>query len=607
MLHRSKINYRDIPQQRQPVSSKGFEGDNVPKSWRILWFRCYLTVAAIVLIALHFHLITIMNRELNGKHNMYRLEIKQNFVGIYQTTDDSQQQLPISDSTQTSPTQYSATFNNIPVQHMDGIRPKVTTVKCVSPKPIVDNKPGSHDKFGWMYRTCEFENLCYDASVRQYVAIKTTGVKDDDDFPSVSIGGINPRWINAAKHIKTTLQLLDDVYNSDIRKVKWKPNTIRRPNDVSSYYQMDDEYIFVPFHSMAGHNVGHLTWDDLYAIYTALRLRNDMDALDRQHHPKYLFLRHVLEELSNSTTATTPQQLYANCDIRRNKRIQCKNNFDRFLPLFGQVDAGTFRTSKTSQLNVSFEGSEKGNAATTSSSLVCFAKTIVGIGMLTDHGWNDHGWDTPQSMDTPHNLGRGRLFFDFTQYLIKNRPVSTTTISSLTPQSTRSTTNDPKSVSQITFSIESSRDWSRRLNFTNHINAVTARIAEDSSSGAIPIVVQSYRMYELSLTEQMDVAQNTNIFVSVCGGGSMTTTFLPRNTVVILFYDPHGGHDYYNNEVHPNGGPARLDWDLLSNAAHLRVHWLPISSMDTPDHIELFLRLVRHELAMIHSVRTTLS
>ncbi len=605
MLHRSKIYYRDIPQQRQPVSSKGSEGDNVPKSWRILWFRCYLAVTAIVLIALHFHLITIMNRELNGKHNMYRLEINQNFAGVHQRMDDSRQQLPRTDSTQTSPTQYSATFNNIPVQRMDGIPPKVTTAKCVSPKPLVNDNADSHDKFGWMYRTCEFENLCYDTSVRQYVAIKTTGVKDDDEFLSVSIGGINPRWINTAKHNKTTSHLLDDIYNSDIRKVKWKPNTILQPNDVSSYYRMDDEYIFLPFHSMAGHNVGHLIWDDLYAIYTALRLRNDMDAHDMQHHPKYLFLRHVLEESSNSTTTTTPQQLYANCDVRRNKRIQCKNNFDRFLPLFGQVESSTFRTSKTSQLNVSYEGSEKGNAATTttsSSSLVCFDKTIVGIGMLTDHGWNDHGWDTPQSMDPPHNLGRGRLFFDFTQYLI-HQPVTTTATSALT-QSTRSTTNDPRSVSQITFSIESSRDWSRRLNFTNHINAVTARIAEDSSNRTIPLVVQSYRMYELSLTEQMDVARNTNIFVSVCGGGSMTTTFLPRNTVVILFYDPDSGHDYYNNEVHPNGGPARLDWDLLNNAAHLRVHWLPISSMDTPDHIELFFRLVRHELTMIHSMRT---
>jgi hypothetical protein len=112
-------------------------------------------------------------------------------------------------------------------------------------------------------------------------------------------------------------------------------------------------------------------------------------------------------------------------------------------------------------------------------------------------------------------------------------------------------------------------------------------------------------MYELSLSEQIDIAAQTNIFVSVCGGGSMTTTFLPRNAVVILFYDPYGGHDYYNNNVHPNGLPARLDWDLLNNAAHLRVHWFPISNMDSPDHIELFLRLIQHELTMIRNMRKT--
>ena len=228
---------------------------------------------------------------------------------------------------------------------------------------------------------------------------------------------------------------------------------------------------------------------------------------------------------------------------------------------------------------------------------MCFDKTIVVIGLLTDHGWYDHGWETPSSIlqvDPPHNLGRGRLFYDYTQYLVRSHHQERQT------KLTSSTTTTSLWVPQISFSIESSRDWSRRLNFTSQMNALKA-MPDDNKN----LVIQSYRMYELSLSEQMDVAMQTNIFVSVCGGGSMTTTFLPRNTVVILFYDPHGGLDYYNNNVHPNALPARLDWDLLNNAAHLRVHWLPISDMDTPGQIELFVRLVRHEVTMLHNMRPT--
>jgi hypothetical protein len=616
MLHRSTHFPREMPQLYHPAFVKGIgNGSNASKPSKVLWFRCYLVVAAIILITLHLHLIFMMNRDLQGQEYLYHSEDNQKFVDVNHNMNRA---LPLQESkfTPTPPAQCSATFNNIPIQRVDGTTPKETTVECVSPKISSENLD-KQDKYEWMYRTCEYKNLCFDTSLRQYIAI-TTKAKDDaqdHEFPSVSIGGINPRWINTAKN-KTTQ--LFDIYNSDIRKVQWRPKMLQQqPKDLfsstSSYYRMKDEYIFIPFHSMAGHNVGHLIWDDLYAIYTALRLRNYIDPNDihsnthRHQNQKFLLLRHVLEESNNNDSKLKQQpqpQLYANCDIRRNKRIQCKENFERFLPLFGNTNVQTFYTSKTSQLNViNHEATKNINLASTSSStasasLVCFDKTIVGIGLLTDHGWNDHGWESPSSLlevDPPHNLGRGRLFYDFTQYLVRNQ-LATPRIAS---------TKNRVWIPQITFSIESSRDWSRRLNFTNQITALNAIPNDKRSSIHRDFVVQSYRMYELSLSEQIDVAMQTNIFVSVCGGGSMTTTFLPRNAVVIFFYDPHGGHDYYNNNVHPNTLPARLDWDLLNNAAHVRVHWLPISEMDTPDHIELFLRLVRHELTMIHSMRTT--
>jgi hypothetical protein len=74
----------------------------------------------------------------------------------------------------------------------------------------------------------------------------------------------------------------------------------------------------------------------------------------------------------------------------------------------------------------------------------------------------------------------------------------------------------------------------------------------------------------------------------------MTATFLPRGSSLIVFYNPTGGLDF--DSLRPIGSPARLDWDLLNNAAHLRVHWIPTSSMNEDSDLELFVRLVQHEL-----------
>jgi hypothetical protein len=77
----------------------------------------------------------------------------------------------------------------------------------------------------------------------------------------------------------------------------------------------------------------------------------------------------------------------------------------------------------------------------------------------------------------------------------------------------------------------------------------------------------------------------------------MIATFLPRGSSLILFYNPQGGLDFQNFKS--NLKPARLDWDLLNNAAHIRVHWLPITDMDSAENVELFVALIRHELKVI--------
>lgn len=88
----------------------------------------------------------------------------------------------------------------------------------------------------------------------------------------------------------------------------------------------------------------------------------------------------------------------------------------------------------------------------------------------------------------------------------------------------------------------------------------------------------------------------------------MTATFLPRNAALIVYYDATGGIDFGADSLARNHQPARLDWDLLNNAAaHLRVHWLPVQGMDdkdgNPGGLELFVKLVQHEVAILRRLR----
>jgi hypothetical protein len=400
----------------------------------------------------------------------------------------------------------------------------------------------------------------------EYVVYSTDDDDDDDEKSTVQValGGINPRW-NVGQG-----------FDRGSWKVRWEPQkrvsshtTERHQQDY--YYALPPDVVLLPFHSMAGHNVGHLLWDDLYAIYTLLRI------FGYENH-KILPIRQVLK---NAT-------LYANCDIRRNKRLGCRTNFAKFWPVLG-VNPDTFSTSKDIQLSIP--------TTTTKPALVCSHVALVGTGLLTDHGLRDHGWDYLKKAPTkeaksgrdlallpPHNLGRGRLFYDFRNFMLRN----------YYPNQESLTMDWPP---QITFSLRSSRDWARRLNFTTQMLVLESKL----SSSSYKYSVASYDMRELSLTEQMRVAGTTSIFITTCGGGSMTATFLPRGATLIVYFDAHGGFDF--ETMTPNQQPARLDWDLLNNAAHLRVHWLPVNTMDTPDDVQLFNLLIQHELAIIHRNR----
>ena len=153
---------------------------------------------------------------------------------------------------------------------------------------------------------------------------------------------------------------------------------------------------------------------------------------------------------------------------------------------------------------------------------------------------------------------------------------------------------------KITFSTHSSRGFERSLSFENQSAVVHQALIESAQqwtkkdTNQQQIQVQSITMKDLSLEEQMQVALESAIFVTVSGGGAVTATFLPPGSTLIVYYLEDGGFDFWKYNY--TYTPARLDWDLLANAAHLKVHWLHMKSMETKGDLKVLEQLVLHDL-----------
>jgi hypothetical protein len=431
-------------------------------------------------------------------------------------------------------------FNTIPVSLET--KPFHSTVHCVGET--------HQESTAWMYRSCHFSYLCFDTNASEFVLVASPheqGLQKKlvpNSFVStstnttVALGGINPRWKGKD-------------FNQGIHKVEWFPRILPRPP--KEYYMLPSSVLLIPFHSFAAHNVGHLLWDDFLPIYTLLQMFG-LTGMSK------LMLRALLP----------PREfLYGTCEMRRNKANKCAANFEKFLPLLG-IDPHTFSTTR----DVSF-------ATTTVSKhsvpqYVCAKQGVAGLGMLTDHGTKDHGWDPErdQGLATPvHNVAKGPLLYNFRNYMVHNLGLP------LVPP--------PQSKFKIVLSAHSSNDGARDVSFDNQFRFLNK---------AFPVVasIETVQLANLTLKEQVELASTTNIFVTTCGGGAMTATFLPRGASLILYYQASGGFDF--SQFNQTGGAAYLDWDLFNNAAYLRVHWLPIESMNTREGLEALMYLVRQEM-----------
>jgi hypothetical protein len=416
-------------------------------------------------------------------------------------------------------------------------------------------------------RSCHFSNLfCFDTSTRDYVVfadlkherilqqhasgsplldVSQSYLQPSLQNPTfVSIGGINQKWNYGA------------TANEGMARLRWFPE-IRDISQLAQYYELPPQTVMIPFHSMNAANPGHLVWDDWLPIYTLLTMFQVLPG-----DPQLLLMRYILPG---------EKGLWASCDVNEERTQDCHNLQRKFLPLMVGTDAA-YQEEMPTNHNFDFHVIHPQQQQSSSSTLVCAKRGLAGIGGLTDHGTEKlHGWED-KDYEVTQNHGRGGMLYEFRNFMVQNLGLAM--IHAQTPPF------------RIVFSEASSSAGHRNLYFTKHKQLV------QSSFHSNYVLVESYVMSELSLQQQVEIASQTSIFITMCGGGAVTSMFLPRGSSVIMFYLEYGGME----GGRPSNNPARLDWDLFNNLAYLKVHWLPKGTMQHDDDLRAFLLLIQHEL-----------
>lgn len=443
-------------------------------------------------------------------------------------------------------------FNGHPIKHKEFEKGWHSNVHCIG------------DNFGkdaWKYRSCHFQNFCFDMQNQSFVLFtspeqmqleEAMNHADVTNFkPSfgmnttVSLGGLNQKWTN-----------------DGMNKLEWFPQ-LRTLDEIENtgYYEFLDDAVLLPFHSMAGFNPGHLMWDDFLPIFTILTMFNlvEKDLVLMRFKPVFW--------------------QWASCDRRWNSGMRkpyCKTMMTKFLPLLG-LTLDTMTTQENA--NITWTSAD---AETDKTKFVCAPNGAAGLGMLTDHGSKLHGWVATDYFYS-HNFGRGGLLYDFRNWMMNN-----VNIDPYAPIQ-----KDPY---RIVFSVHSSSTHTRNVHFKDHMQKI-----KDELSSKYPIEIIAKQMSGMSLEEQVELVSTASIFVTMCGGGAVTSMFLPKGASLFAFYnEKEKGGD--------NVTPARLDWDLVNNLSYLRVHWLPRPQKfrdgdyyRQPGEADFsaFVRLVDHELDII--------
>ena len=422
----------------------------------------------------------------------------------------------------------SGIFNGMDVVYREPSEKYYSTAECVGESFSSDS---------WMYRSCLYRNICFDMETNEFVLFQSPANREMENS-KIS----DSHYVSSS--LNTSVSLGGFVWNwkeKDKLRLKWSPKVFDNKLMSSGYYELMGDVVMIPFHPIAPQNIGHLMWDSLLPIYSLLAIFGLTES-------KLALLRYVLD---GKPLLYSGEDQFAEGSER---------NYRKLLPLIG-IPPSQFSSTSDAVLRLSEEQKSK---------YVCSPQGVAGIGYLTDHGGAGHG-KLKSDYEQMHNYGRGPLLFSFRNFILKNTGKNL-------PNQLNSTLP-----LQVTFSIHSSGNRHRNLDFSSQISAVKQAFSNES------VAVKSYQFSELSMVDEISIIARSSILVTACGGGAVSSMFLPRGASLIMFYA----------EPKERVANAKLDFDYMNNMGYARTHWLPTKNMNEKTSLDSLVQLIRNELEIM--------
>ncbi|CAB9526740.1 expressed unknown protein [Seminavis robusta] len=438
-------------------------------------------------------------------------------------------------------------FGGIPVT-LKSRRPPFSAVHCVG-----DNFDSSN---AWMHRSCHFTNLCYDqidkdvvylVSPREASLLEALQQNENKRFMSLST-------VNEDSAI--SLGMLPSPDSS----FQWTPKvkTITDVSEATSYYEMPENFVFVPFATgtLDDKSLIH-HWELYLAIYTAMStfglVKSSSDSKFLDSTP---FL--MIDKKSDASSSSLE------C---KSTNKNCFHIHKPTLPIFLGAAHNTNNndpTSKTSGKNRLLDPQ--------STRYVCARNTVAGMGRIADRGLKKtttHNNDLltpkyglPSNLAT-HNMAQGKVLRDFREYILHNHGWKEH-ISEFKGFALTVTFYDearemlPTYATQLV-QVERNRT---RIEFPQVGFLQAQKITSDNFSDTVKAI-----------------ADSVMLVVQCCSAdAALAASFLPQGATLIVYLDePTNGSKAASDRKQEIIRESPL-WDLIDNAGYFKTKWLAVGA-----------------------------
>ena len=393
----------------------------------------------------------------------------------------------------------------------------------------------------WMYRSCQFRNLCFDISQGDFIVLpspeelKLQAVARQM-HPTVTLSSVL-----SSEASSMALGSLNSVPDRDV--LRWFPRVVEQSELLLSngFYELPKNVVFIPFHS----RTDRFMWDDLFSIFVLLEIFGlaEKDILPTMH------------KLSDEASPLL-------CGQNATRESSCDGGIHRLVLSMLDSTAGS---QGGIQAIVSMDDFiQEARQRGLDSSYICAPHAVAGIGMFA----NDASDSSSFEKDQRNILPNGHNQQGFSKFLLHNM--------GLTAKARKPQPDDGIKLTIAWHTLSSGRKFDR--------------LKDLIVSSLHDVAVELWMVENMPLREQAKkVVDSDLLIVNDIRDAKVAALFLQPGSSIFMLHDRAE-----NNSLHD---PFPRDFDRFrSRFSHLRVHLISVERS--------FVNTMRHEVDLIRKDRT---